>query len=61
MAVMEYNGRTQEEAFNAIRDKIRKNTELILERSAKEEVSPRRAAVALAKERVLRAMSYRRI
>ena len=61
MAVMEYNGRTQEEAFNAIRDKIRKNTELILERSAKEKVSPRRAAVALAKERVLRAMSYRRI
>jgi glutamate dehydrogenase/leucine dehydrogenase len=59
MAWMEYNHRTQEEAFNAIRDKIRKNTGLILERSLKEKVSPRKAAVAIAKERILSAMRYR--
>lgn len=57
MAAMEYAGRSEQEAFTAIGERIRNNTQLILERSGKQQ--PRLAADALARERVLRAMAYR--
>ncbi|MCX7794742.1 MAG: Glu/Leu/Phe/Val dehydrogenase [Thermodesulfovibrionales bacterium] len=60
MAAMEYARRTVDEAFRAIESKIRENTELILKRSEKEAISPRKAAVVIARERVLKAMRYRR-
>jgi glutamate dehydrogenase (NAD(P)+) len=59
-AAMEYQGSTESSAFVAIEERIRKNTEEVLEQSRARGVTPRDAAVALAGERVKRAMSYRR-
>jgi len=59
MAAMEYAGKNQQEAFAAIAERIRKNTQLVLEKSAREQTLPRLAADSLARERVVRAMSYR--
>lgn len=59
MAAMEYGGRSEQEAFTAIGERIRKNTGLILEKAAAEGCLPRAAAVELALERVRRAMAYR--
>ena len=61
MAAMEHAGKTQQEAFAAIAERIRKNTRLVLEKAASERITPRQAADALARERVKRAMSYRDI
>ena len=58
MAAMEYAGRSEQEAFSAIGERIRKNTRLILEKASAEKSLPRAAAVALALERVRRAMAY---
>ena len=58
MAAMEYAGRSEQEAFSAIGERIRKNTRLILEKASAEKSLPRAAAVALALERVRRAMVY---
>jgi glutamate dehydrogenase (NAD(P)+) len=59
MAAMEYAGKTEAEAFQAISDRIKKNTELVLEKMARDRTLPRVAADALARERVTKAMSYR--
>lgn len=59
MAAMEYAGRSEQEAFASIAERIKKNTRLILEKAAAEKCLPRDAAVALALERVRRAMAYR--
>jgi len=59
MAAMEYAGRSEQEAFNAIGERIRKNTRLILEKAAADKSLPRTAAVNLALGRVRRAMLYR--
>jgi glutamate dehydrogenase (NAD(P)+) len=59
MAAMEYAGKTEAEAFQAISDRIKKNTALVLEKMARERMLPRAAAEALARERVNKAMSYR--
>ncbi len=59
MAAMEYAGKSEQEAFTTIGEKIRKNTRLVLEKSTAEKSLPRAAAVALALERVRRAMAYR--
>lgn len=59
MAAMEYAGKTEQEAFQAIGERIRKNTRLVLEKAASEGTLPRAAADALARERVKKAMSYR--
>ena len=59
MAAVEYAGRSEQEAFNAIGERIRKNTHLILEKADADKCPPRAAAVALALERVRRAMAYR--
>jgi glutamate dehydrogenase (NAD(P)+) len=59
MAAMEYEKRTEKEAFESIFSKIRKNTYLILENAKREKILPRIAAEKLAKEKVLEAMRYR--
>ena len=58
-AAVEYRGGTEKEAFEHIRDKIRRNTKLVLEKANEEGVMPRVAAEKIAKERVLNAMKYR--
>jgi glutamate dehydrogenase (NAD(P)+) len=59
-AAMEYQGASQAAAFQAIEEKIRTNTEQVLQETRRRGVLPRQAAVDLAVERVRRAMSYRR-
>lgn len=59
-AAVEYHGGTQTTAFQMIEEKIRVNTHLVLEETAKRRVLPREAAVALAEQRVQKAMTYRR-
>jgi glutamate dehydrogenase/leucine dehydrogenase len=59
MAAMEFEKRTEREAFEAIETRIRKNTKLVLERSRDQKVLPRQAAVEIARERVVDAMKYR--
>ncbi len=61
MAAAEYAKKSEKEAFDAISGRIKKNTKLILEKTFKENVLPRQAAEAIAKERVLKAMAYKRI
>lgn len=61
MAAMEYARKTEREAFEAIAERIRKNTRLMLEKSSSEGILPRQAAEILARERVLAAMQYERI
>ncbi len=57
---VEYRNGTEKEAFETVKTKIGKNTKLILERVYKEKIYPRDAAEALAKERLFKAMRYRR-
>jgi glutamate dehydrogenase (NAD(P)+) len=59
-ASVEYHGGTQAMAMQTIEEKIRDNTRAVLEAMRKKNVTPRRAAVELARERVVAAMSYRR-
>jgi glutamate dehydrogenase (NAD(P)+) len=59
-AAMEYRGATESQAFAAIEEKIRTNTEAVLKEAARAHVSPRQAAVSLATTRVTEAMSLRR-
>jgi glutamate dehydrogenase/leucine dehydrogenase len=57
-AAVEYHGGTEAAAFEQITQKIRHNTEAVLTRSRQEKTEPRRAAVALARERVQAAMTF---
>jgi len=57
---LEYAGATESAAFQAIEERIRANTEQVLEESRRRSVAPRRAATDLALRRVKTAMSYRR-
>ena len=59
-AALEWRGATQAAAFAAIEERIRANTEAVLETSRRQGVRPREAAVALAVERVRRSMQARR-
>jgi len=59
-AAMEYAGATQGAAFAAIEEKIRANTETVLEQVKAKGVLPRDAALTLATERVRQAMGMRR-
>ncbi|MBI4145786.1 Glu/Leu/Phe/Val dehydrogenase [Candidatus Woesearchaeota archaeon] len=49
---VEYIGGSEKEMFEIVKDKITKNTELVLQRSEKDRVIPRVAAVKIAQERV---------
>jgi glutamate dehydrogenase/leucine dehydrogenase len=59
-AAVEYGGGTQTGAFETIEEKVRVNTRQVLEQAAETGQTPRQAALALAEQRVLRAMDYRR-
>ena len=59
-AAMEYRGTTQAAAFESIEEKVRSNTEQVLEEAQRRGVLPRQAAVDLSLRRVKRAMATRR-
>jgi glutamate dehydrogenase (NAD(P)+) len=59
-AAMEYRGATESQAFEVIAEKIRANTEAVLNESKSRQVLPRQAAVDFAEGRVRMAMRYRR-
>lgn len=59
-ASVEYHGGTQSQAWQTIEEKIRANTSMVLEESARTKKLPREAAIALADRRVRNAMQYRR-
>jgi glutamate dehydrogenase (NAD(P)+) len=59
-ASVEYHGGSQSAAFAVIREKIAANTAEVLQRANAEHVTPRLAAERLARERVKRAMRFRR-
>jgi glutamate dehydrogenase/leucine dehydrogenase len=58
-AAVEYGGGSESAAFEQIAEKIRRNTQEVLERSRRESREPRSTAMEMAQERVLAAMSYR--
>lgn len=59
-AASEYRGSTRCAAFEAIEEKVRNNTKVVLEAAKSRGILPREAAVDLAVKRVKRAMKYRR-
>ncbi len=59
-AAMEYRGASQAAAFEAIEEKVRHNTRLVLEEAKAKNILPREAALNLAVQRVKKAMSYKR-
>jgi len=58
-ASVEYHGGSQSQAMSTIEEKIRANTFETLERSKKEDLLPREAAVKMAYSRIEKAMAYR--
>jgi glutamate dehydrogenase (NAD(P)+) len=59
-AAVEYAGGSQTDAFQTIEEKVRSNTTQVLEAAKQAGERPRKAAVALAEQRVRTAMAYRR-
>lgn len=59
-AAMEYQGANKAAAFASIEEKLRRNTEIVLEAVKLRQVLPREAAMDMAMERVKKAMSFRR-
>ena len=59
-AAVEYHGGTEAQAFQAIDEKIRANTAEVLDRAKSGGIPPRAAAIAMAGERVRKAMGMRR-
>ena len=59
-AAVEYRGGTEAAAFALIDEKIRANTRAVLDATRRDGVTPREAALALASDRVRRAMRIRR-
>ena len=57
---MEYHGASESAAMQAIEEKLRRNTRLVLENAARRSILPREASVELALARVKKAMSFRR-
>ena len=57
---MEYHGATQQAAFQTIEEKLRRNTEQVLESAKRRLILPRQAAIEMAEQRVRKAMSFRR-
>lgn len=58
-AAVEYHGGTQTSAFSQIAEKIRGNSQEVLNRSRNEKIEPRQAALELARERLKSAMALR--
>jgi glutamate dehydrogenase (NAD(P)+) len=59
-AAMEYRGATRSQAFDAIAEKIRANSEAVLREVQARKLLPRQAATELALRQVRRAMGRRR-
>lgn len=59
-AAMEYQGANESAVFASIEEKVRRNTELVLDSAARNGRLPRTAAMELAAERIRKAMSFRR-
>ncbi len=59
-AAVEYAGGTESQAFRVIEQKVRSNTAEVLERTRRDRILPREAAVQMARERVSNAMQYQR-
>ncbi|MCA8929833.1 MAG: Glu/Leu/Phe/Val dehydrogenase [Alphaproteobacteria bacterium] len=59
-ASVEYHGGSESGALATIKEKIQRNTDEVLRRMQRDAVLPRAAAVAMARERVERAMRFRR-
>ncbi len=59
-ASVEYRGGTQKQAFETIEEKIRENTQAVMELAKSHSQIPAEAALTLAKQRVAEAMAYRR-
>ncbi len=59
-AAMEYQGASESMAFQVIQEKLRRNTEQVLESAKRRQIRPREAAQDLALLRVRKAMSFRR-
>ena len=57
-AAMEYQGADQSAAFQAIEEKLCRNTRLVLDEAASRGILPREAAVDLAVQRLKKSMSY---
>jgi glutamate dehydrogenase (NAD(P)+) len=58
-ASVEYHQGSESQAFNAIADKVHKNVSEVLQRASANNETPRASALAIATERVQRAMAYR--
>jgi glutamate dehydrogenase/leucine dehydrogenase len=59
-AAFEYHGGSEAGAFAQIAEKIRRNTEEVLQCRSTDKVSPRQAALEMARQRVTAAMAFRR-
>jgi glutamate dehydrogenase (NAD(P)+)/glutamate dehydrogenase (NADP+) len=59
-AAVEHGGGTQAQAFDAIEEKIRRNTVEMLARADERGISPRAAAEEMARSRIAEAAEYRR-
>src|SRR3989304_2731758 len=59
-ASVEYHGGWETQAFDRIKSTISRNTKEILDKVNDEKTYPRETAVGIAKQRVLRAMKYRK-
>ncbi|OGI15784.1 hypothetical protein A3K63_00215 [Candidatus Micrarchaeota archaeon RBG_16_49_10] len=53
---VEYIGGNEKEMFKTVREKVRANTKKVLDESRSKGISPRDAALKIAKERILKAM-----
>jgi len=58
-AAMEYRGATESAVMETIAEKVRRNTKLVLDTAMREQMLPRRAATAMAEQRVRKAMGFR--
>ena len=59
-AAVEYQGAGEAAALATIEEKLRRNTREVLETATREKILPRDAALALARQRIEAAMTYRR-
>ena len=59
-AAMEYHGATESAAMATIEEKLRRNTDIVLQKAQQSALLPRQAAHDMAMERVKKAMSFRR-
>ena len=59
-AAMEYHGATQAAALQTIEEKLRRNTEQVMETAKSKLILPRQAAIEMAEQRVRKAMGFRR-